>query len=117
MTERFLPPIPAVENARLILSIRGGLPKSRRASLEPEEAQRIGVRSGVVMGGMLASGETIGIGDAKYFRRYLKRFRMMAYRALESGKCPKTSKAIQCYLLHGGDPMLEYLDARFEGVK
>jgi len=64
------------------------------------------------MGNALASGEEIGIDDAKYFRRYLKRFRTMAYRALESGKCPRTSKAIQCYLLHGGDPMLAYLNEK-----
>jgi len=107
----FRPPEEAAANARTALKIRATLPRSRRGGLEPEEAARQGIRSGVTQAKRLAE---FPFGDPQAtlknpedYYRFLTRFRGMAYRALGQGKSIENSKAIQVYLMWGGDPMLE----------
>jgi len=104
------PPQSAVENARRGLQIRASLPKSRRGGLESNEAAKAGLRSGVALAHNLAEfplGDPHAVLDEpEAYYLALCRFRGMAYRALEQGKTAETSKAIQVYLMRGGDPML-----------
>jgi hypothetical protein len=98
------PPPEAIENARSALALRKTLPKSRRGGLEPEEAERQGIRSGVVYATMLAQGSPC---EPREYLRTLKRFRGMAYRAMAQDKGPENSKAIQVFMMWGGDAMIE----------
>ena len=104
------PPRSAIENARRGLQIRASLPKSRRGGLEPDEAAKAGLRSGVILAQRLAvfplSDPQATLEEPEAYYLALCRFRGAAYRALEQGKTAETSKAIQVYLMRGGDPML-----------
>jgi len=101
---KFSPPPEAIENARSALALRKTLPKSRRGGLEPDEAERQGIRSGVVYATALSQGEPC---DPKAYLKTLKRFRGMAYRAMAEGNGPSDSKAVQVFMMWGGDAMVE----------
>lgn len=112
------PPRSAIENARKGLQIRASLPPSRRGGLEPDEAAKTGLRSGVTLARRLAAfpfGDPQAVlEEPEAYYMALCRFRGMAYRALEQGKTAQTSKAIQVYLMRGGDPMLEMFERLLE---
>jgi len=111
---RFIPPPEAVENARAALILRQALPKSRRGGLEPEEAARQGIRSGVAMAMSLAESEGVPLPNPRDYLRTLKRFRGMANRAMAQGKSPSESKAIQVFHLWGGEAMIEAVEKFIE---
>jgi len=108
--KKFYPPKEACENARAALALRKTLPKSRRGGLEPEEAERQGILSGVVMARELAESEGHPIKDWRPYLRSLKRFRGVAYRAMDQGKGPENSKAILVFFMWGGDAMIEAVE-------
>lgn len=113
-TPPLIPPPQAVANARYALEVRAGLPKSRRGGLEPDEAAAQGIRSGVAYAHTLAESQDTPLPDLLAYYDTLRRFRGMAYKALEQGKGLETSKAIQVYLMWGGDPLLEAIKAHIE---
>jgi len=106
----FYPPQEAIENARAALALRRSLPKSRRGGLEPEEAARQGIRSGVTMALALAESEGAPLASPRDYLRTLRRFRGMANRAMAQGKSPSESKAIQVFHLWGGEAMIEAVE-------
>jgi len=86
------PPKGAQIKARGALDVRASLPPSRRGGLEPDEARRLGITSGVTQARKIAAGRPL---DVRQVARFFARHRRHYEAARARGLTLRTSKALQ----------------------
>lgn len=112
MPECYVRPVKgAVAEASAALEIRRKLPPSRRAGLTTQEAGKQDVGSGVARARDIVAGKRI---EAYQALRFFQRFRGMVAKARAKGLDARTSKAIQAWMLWGGDPLYRQVQRAVE---
>jgi hypothetical protein len=88
--------------ARQGLQARAAAPLSRRGGLTTQQAGRLGIGSGVARARDIVAGKRV---NAHQVKRFCDSKQHERDRALAQGLEPKDSKALQSWLLWGGDPL------------
>lgn len=96
------PPRAAVDQARRALEARRRAPKSKKGGLDTVQAGKEGVGSGVARARDIIAGKRVDARQVKaFFDRHEKNYLAAVQKGLELGE----SRAIQSWMLWGGDPM------------
>jgi len=103
---RIIIPQYAKAAARKGLQLRKKLPDSKKFGITKEEAEILGINSGVERAKQLIKNRTISINDAKSIRNFLNRF-----------KNARTEKQKGAVLLWGGQRFRTYLDNILKNMK
>lgn len=96
------PSLAARKAAKKGLEARKKAPKSKKGGLTPKEAGEQGIGSGVARARDIASGKRV---DAKQVHSFFSRHKQNYLDAKLNGLKPEESKAIQAWLLWGGEPL------------
>lgn len=99
----YSPPVDVRNEAKRGLEIRRNANKSDRGGLSNQEASKEGIGSGVQRAVNLANGDNLSLETIKRMKSFFARHRGNYEKAKAKNLRPEESKAIQAWLLWGGD--------------
>jgi hypothetical protein len=115
MAKLYITPSSAARTqAARALEIRRDVVASRRAGLTTQEAGAQGIGSGVARARDIAAGKRV---DAYQVLRFFQRFRGLVAEAQAQGLDARSSKAIQAWMLWGGEPLYRQAARAVERAK